>query len=311
MKKLPILIILLVCIIVGCKSTNKSSWSDKDFVMTIEFSPSFLENCRVIITKENNVKTLSLDKLYFSKSELSSIGDTSNLSVETSDSLIGGRMNNTSFDNEVFILPIEKTSVTNENFLKFTQDLNNIDLSKQENLVKQMLDGVSVYFRYQSESIDHKFAFKSPHASDTTEFQIIKSTFNLIESNIKSEDAIIYIEQLKGYFDLGLFVKKTSNNPLEYRFYSHLPKNDKEEFQKLIESFPINRPIIIDLSNFEGMSTMFYPDFQTLIKKNSNVYWLVNDISIEDVLEIGVKDDKIYKTRNALINKIKTHHHNS
>jgi hypothetical protein len=72
-----------------------------------------------------------------------------------------------------------------------------------------------------------------------------------------------------------------------------------------MKGLPNDKPIIFDFSNFEGMGTMFYPDFQDLIKRNPNVYWIVNDYSQKQVLEIGVKPEKLFKDHQTLIKKIK------
>jgi len=134
-----------------------------------------------------------------------------------------------------------------------------------------VLDGITIYFEYKSESIENKFSFRCPTPKDSVEFQLINSLFNLFEDTFKKEITNNYIEQLKGYFDFGLLVKHISDNPLEYRFYSFLSANEMDEFYTFMECLPRNEPIIFDFSNFGGMGTMFYDDFEEFIKKNANV----------------------------------------
>lgn len=91
---------------------------------------------------------------------------------------------------------------------------------------------------------------------------------------------------------------------MEYRFYSYLSRNEAQEFRKLMSGLPKNKPIIFDFSNFESMGRMFYGDFQLLVCQNQNVYWLVNEFSKKQVLEMGVKPDRIFNDRQKLISEM-------
>lgn len=296
--------LILILIFSGCKYDNKSSLSHKDFIFTVEFYPSFMEPCRIILQKKGNIETLSIDNIYGSK-QMQSI-DEKDLQIEKSENLLIDKWYHQFFGDTIFLKHIENTAVAEIDFKAFQDSIINLDLSKQKSLIKEgILDGITVYFRFKTDSVDNHFSFRCPHPSDKSEFQIIKAVFNIIESSFKTESANNYIEHLKGYFDFGLLVKHISDNPLEYRFYSHLSSNEVDEFYKLMKGLPSDKPIVFDFSNFGGMGTMFYSDFQNLIKRNPNVYWIVNDYSQEQVLEIGVKPERLYKDRQILIKKIK------
>lgn len=76
------------------------------------------------------------------------------------------------------------------------------------------------------------------------------------------------------------------------------------EFYGLMETLPRNKPVIFDFSNFGGMGTMFYDDFEDFIEENPDVYWIVNDFSIKQINEIGVQKDRIFNTREDAIQAI-------
>lgn len=278
MKAILINLILLILIIDVCKSEDKSPLSRQDFNFTIEFYPSFIEPCRIILQKKGDIESLSIDNRKF-------MGDTE------------------------FLKHIENVSVTLKDFQQFKDSLIKIDLTKQKSLNKEgILDGIMVYFRFKSDSVDHHFNLLCPNPNDANEFKIIKAVFTIIERSFKTESALNYIESLKNYFDFGLLVKHISDNPLEYRFYGFLSSHEAKEFKGLMSSLPNDKLIIIDFSNFEGMGRMFYTDFGILISKNPNVYWLVNKYSQNQILEIGVKPDKIFNNRQELNSKIKAFH---
>jgi hypothetical protein len=297
------IIFSLILIFCGCRSDDKSPLSHHDFILTVEFYPSFIEPCRIVLQKKGDIETLSIDKIY--GSERMRAIDKKDLLIDKNALLIDKGYQQF-FGDTIFLKHIECVSVTKKNFKAFKDSIINIDLTKQKSLVKEgILDGITIYFRFKTDSINNQFSLRCPRPSDKSEFQIIKSVFNIIESSFKTESANNYIEQLKGYFDFGLLVKHISDNPLEYRFYSHLSSNEADEFNKLMKELPNDEPIVIDFSNFRDMGTMFYSDFQDLIKRNPNVYWIVNDYSEKQVLEIGVKPEKLFKDRQTLINKIK------
>ena len=292
------------------KTRNIQSQEQREnFIFTIEFHPSFTAPCRIDLIKKDTVTTLSIDNFYF-KYALKDI-DNSNLKIGKTDSLLV-TVNDwfkeylkKNYGDSVFYNQIESINIPENLFKSFFDSISDIDLTTQKSLEKEdVLDGITIYFEYKSDIVDNKFSFRCPHPENTTEFKLIKALFYLFESGFKKECTNNYIEQLKGYFDFGLLVKHISDNPLEYRFYSHLSDNEADEFYKLMESLPRNKPVIFDFSNFGGMGTMFYDDFEEFIEENQDVYWLVeknNKYSKKQIKEIGVKQNRIFEDRDKLL----------
>jgi hypothetical protein len=304
MRKISTILIYIVLFVNIGKSQESLILNQKDFVFKVEFYPSFIAPCRIILKKNGESKTLSIDYLYSSKQF--KIKNQNDLIIENSDSLLLDKWNHPFYGDTIFVKHIENVIVSENGFKNFNDCLSLIDLTKQKSLIKEgILDGITIYLRFKTDSIDNHFSLRCPDPVDTSEFKIIKTWFDLIESSFKTELANNYIEHLKGYFNFGLLVKRISDNPVEYRFYSHLSSNEADEFYKLMESLPNDKPVIFDFSNFEGMGTMFYDDFEELIENNSHVYWIVNDYSIKQVKEIGVKSNRIFKDRQTLLKKIK------
>lgn len=285
-----------------CKFQDRSSIIDRDFVFTVEFYPSFMDPCRIILQKKKGKESLSIDNIYGRKG-IQSL-DRKDLKIEDFDSLLVDKWFRQFMVDTLFLKHTENVILVKKEFQQFKDSLKEIDLSKQKSLDKEVLDGITVYFRFKSDSIDNKFRFRSPHKDDSTEYRLVESIFYLMENAFKTESSINYIERLKNYFDFGLLVKHISDNPIEYRFYGSLSSNEKEEFYNLMKSLPDDKLIIFDFSNFERMGTMFYSDFQLLISRNPRVYWLVNESSKKQVLEMGVKPDRIFNDRQKLVCEI-------
>ncbi|WP_273212047.1 hypothetical protein [Runella zeae] len=304
MKKILLIWMLPHLFLYRCMAQGKLGQGSQDFLLTVEFYPSFNTSSRLVIQKKGNLQVLSISYLYpeNSKDTIAKVG----LKVESSDSLLLDKESRRFYQNKVFVKPLEKIAVSPKSFKKFCDTLSSIDLSMQSSLVKKgSVDGISVGVRYVSGTTDHFFSLKNPTSRDTQEHRIIKAIFGLMESGFKTETTLRYIELLRGYFNFGLLVRKVSQTPLEYRFYSHLSANESEEFYKLMKSLPRNKLLIFDFSNFIGMGTMFYGAFRELIAVNKEVYWLVNESSVIHVEGIGAKPDKIFTNREKLLKFIK------
>jgi hypothetical protein len=306
MKKVTLLLIFICLILKNGLSQIDSLEDHSKFVFITEFYPSFILPCRITLKKEDNNYNLLIDQIYDRKHfKLSNI---SNLKMQSTDSLLIDRGYRQFYPDSVFIKHLEKAEISRTDFQKFSSWLTTQKLTNQKSLLKEgILDGITIYFRFKNDSVDNHFSFICPDPSDSAEFKIIKSLFNLFENSFKNHLSINYIEHLKGYFDFGLLVKHISDNPLEYRFYDHLSANEYDEFYELMESLPIDKPIIFDFSNFSGMGTMFYDDFEDLIDENPNIYWLVNEFSMRQIKEIGVRKNRIFLNRENLLKKIKKH----
>lgn len=302
MRKLTIVLLLSTLFFSICKGEKKPKLTSQDYILTIEFYPSFIPASRIVIKKHGKKETISIDNIYGNKN------------ISKRDGLIAENIYNSILNKDyirywgdtLFVKHLENQEIKKEIFQQFKNSIENIDLSKQESLIKTgILDGITIYFRYQTKNTDNQFSFICPGKSDFNEYKIVSGVISLCENSFISSASNNYIENLKGYFDFGLLVKHISDNPLEYRFYDHLSSSEADEFYKLMENLPKDKPIIFDFSNFERMGRMFFDNFRKLIDRNTNVYWIVNDQSIKQINLIGVKPERIFKDRQIVLTEIK------
>jgi len=305
MKRKILLLISILFTLTSCKTQEKKSYLDNDFIFTIEFYPSFIAPCRVVLQNDGTSKTATVD-LFYSKEHLQYLTETETLKPQETDNLLVDDWYKAYYGDTIYFRHLEIIQILDCEFQKFVDNISKSDLSTQKSLEKEgILDGITIFFSFKTDTIDNRFSFRCPDPEDTTEFAVIKSIFNLLENSYKLETTNNYIEHLKGYFDFGLNVKHISNEPLEYRFYSHLSSNEADEFYRFMENLPRNQPIIFDFSNFGGMGTMFYDNFEELIEENPDVYWLVNDYTIKLANAIGVEPNRIFKNKDEILKAIK------
>ncbi len=290
---------------VSCKSQQEESYLDRDFVFTVEFYPSFTVPCKIVFQNEGGRKVLSIDTFY-DKRRLEYVNDTVRLKPEKTEVLLIDKWFKEYYGDTVYVSHMEKVEVSNKEFQRFVDSVFPINLTKQKSLEKGViLDGITIYLKFENDSVNNCFSLRCPDPEDSVEFTIIKTMFDLMENNFKLESTNNYIETLKGYFDFGLCVKHISDDPLEYRFYSHLSSTEAFEFYGLMKSLPRNKPVIFDFSNLGGMGTMFYDDFAKYVKENPDVYWIMGEYFEEFAKEVGVPQNRIFNTREDGIKAIK------
>ena len=181
----------------GC-SDNENLSLENDFVFTIEYSPAFLETSQVVIESNKSINHLTLQKVFVQKPELK---DSIGYEEKNLEDLVQCQLNKNCFDQSVYFKKIEEITLSNSSLKKFRNDLNTIDLTSQGNLIKHgILDGVTVFLRFENEKNDNVFAMRCPKASDSTHYRIITSILNLIDNNIQEEESIHYFENLREYF---------------------------------------------------------------------------------------------------------------
>jgi hypothetical protein len=155
------------------------------------------------------------------------------------------------------------------------------------------LDGITVNGSFTQNNDGREFSFWSPRKGSENN-KLVKLIFTLLCKSFPEEKIINYIEQLEGYFPFGLGLKKISDNPLKYKLYGAITSHEEKEITSFINNLPSDRDVFIDLSNFNGMGTMFYPLFKSLTAKNKRIYWVKpSPKGLQQLCEIGVPMENI------------------
>jgi hypothetical protein len=155
-------------------------------------------------------------------------------------------------------------------------------------------DGITVYNTILQDSTEHKFKFWSPRKDRAPqEHKLVEAVLGLSRRKFTAPKEQEYFESLEQYFDFGLPCKITSTDPFEVRIYGSLSSDAEQELTKFIHLLPSNRPVLIDMTNFEGMGTMFYPLFRSLLARNNRIVWVASKWSRNQLQEIEVPANRI------------------
>ena len=259
--------ILILGLLISCSYENNKvvriQVNPKYFSYNIDFAPSFIPPCRISIIKNDKTGKIFFKVYKYSESSVT-------LSAAFEDS----------------------TVLNESDFKYFFHTLDTIQLMKMKSDGSVGVDGISISNTYYQDTIKNTFDFWSPNKG-RKEHKIIEAVIGLGRQKFTSLKHQEYFESLEQYFDFGLPCKKISDNPYEIRIYGNLTSSEEQELNKFINDLPSDKPILIDMTNFQSMGTMFYPLFRNLITRNANIIWVIKKGNSEDLIEIGVASRNI------------------
>lgn len=193
----------------------------------------------------------------------------------------------------------DSAALDKEDVRFFFAALDSVPLFKMATKESYGLDGITVYNVVSQDSLRNKFKFWSPRKrGNPQEHQLVEAVIGLSRRKFKSLKQQQYVESLEQYFDFGLPCRVTSTEPFEVRIYGGLSLGDDEALNTFLRGLPADKPLLIDMTNFNGMGTRFYPLFHHLLKRNPNVVWVAYPKAhgFMQLLEIGVARDRIDTT---------------
>jgi len=166
-------------------------------------------------------------------------------------------------------------------------------------------DGIDVDGVFNQDDVSHKFAFWSPDKG-TENARFMELILSLAENVFTSTQTVNYLEALEQYFPHHLGVKKLSDySPLTYKLYGDISSADQDDLDAFLKNLPLHTKVIIDMSNFSGMGTMFYGWFEEYCANKKNIYWLnPTDRGLIDLYKIGIPNRYVISKKK--IRKIKT-----
>jgi hypothetical protein len=152
------------------------------------------------------------------------------------------------------------------------------------------LDGIEVHGNLKmTASPDVNFSFWSPdRARQPRDFAVVESVFLLLESTTPSCLLNSYLEQLAAYFPFGITVRRFAGPPLTLRVYGSLTIDNIDDFDRIVDSLPPNVPLVMDMTNFNGMGTLLYESFRPLLSRSPAVEWKVSPQAARQLREVGV-----------------------
>jgi hypothetical protein len=289
LKSLAMKIFLILDLFIFMAMPSLGQPGPNDFILNLKFVPSFLTPAELSIEAKGDSGVLDL-RIYKNY-----------------------RMKEISGENKV-IIPVSKlTALTS--FLKTYKFRirNSTDTvgSHREFIngdsvlvydIERGNDGITVEGLFNQNSMMNKFAFWSPEKGSNAE--LIAIVINLIDNLFQDQKIEDYIEQLQQYFPHKLGLKKLSDEPLTYKLFGSISAIEANEFYAFLKQLPFRSKVIIDLSNYSGMGTMFYDAFDEYNINRKNIYWLnPSRQGFIELYEIGISNRQIISKKKLVVTK--------
>jgi len=266
------LVLLLICSILlwSCSDLIKQNDLNKEEALTysyqVSFHPSFMPPCVVAVkaTDYKGVITLTNYK-------------------ETATELVTSSVD---------------SALLAQDDVKFLDaGLSSIPLFEMITKESTGTDGITVENVVSRGQLENKFSFWSPSKSrEPQQHRIVEVILGLSRRKFTTLKHQEYFESLEQYFDFGLPCKIISTSPFEVRIYGSLSSDVEKELKQFVHNLPSDKPIVMDLTNFEGMGTMYYPLFKSLVRRNNKVFWVPSKYGREQLLEMGIPQTRLVGT---------------
>jgi hypothetical protein len=102
----------------------------------------------------------------------------------------------------------------------------------------------------------------------------------------------VVLEQLHGYLDLGLPLRDLGGTPRHVRLFGRLSHPADPDLVRFFDAAMNDDPLLMDLSNFEGMGTALHPLFRAFDSRPGLTVWCASKAARGHLKAIGIPDDR-------------------
>jgi hypothetical protein len=151
------------------------------------------------------------------------------------------------------------------------------------------IDGIIVECLVQEERGNHRFFAWSPDPDKYPRQHGFAAALFRLAMDVSREPATVeYLEQVFMYVDDGLPVKVFEETPRRIRLFGGLSSSHEKALQSLFASVSPGEPILMDLSNLEGMGTLLHPLFARFHARTGRTAWWVSASAARHMEEAGI-----------------------
>ena len=184
-----------------------------------------------------------------------------------------------------------------EEFWKRIRDLNPPAIKVEEVLA---CDGMTVRANYLHGDAVASFEFWCPNSASQAG-QFINLIYDLAWLVLKERTSIERLEHLHGYLRLDLPARLLAGEITTLRLFGCVAVggNTETELTDLLGSIPDSTPLVIDMTNFEGMGTLLFPIFVRFAARQPIVAWAVNSRARQQIEDMGLASPQVFESADA------------
>jgi hypothetical protein len=164
-------------------------------------------------------------------------------------------------------------------------------------------DGMSADAAYCTTSVGHSFSAWSPRR-DTPQGRFLHLLYGLAWDLLHDDTSIERLEQLHGYLELGLSARVIDDVPRRLRLFGSFSSGNEEALHECFSKFPSEEPIVIDMTNFDGMGTILYPLIAKFANSQKRLAWVGSPNAVRQLKELGINEESICSSLDAARQKV-------
>lgn len=283
----------------------------KDFVLAVEFWPSFNHGSILSLEKKSENYFLSLSEIRYKgnyntlpKKELLHL-----YSKRATKSLMY-RLKQYIKEDTVFIRTLDKKEI---NPSEIKKRFNAFNLRRMKtpippNTNEISTDGISVHFDFKSKDRRNVFSYKSM-GDNKKIVKLIGELLEMMTQNFEDTNTLQYVERLYLSFRLGENWRKVKNEPLSYSVYGISYGEEKIVPKKFFKKLPENQMIVFDLRNLYG--DYFFSHLEKFSKSKCWNIFILRRNSIYEKQDFNGDDINklenihVFKSKDSLTKAIK------
>jgi hypothetical protein len=185
----------------------------------------------------------------------------------------------------------DSVALTPEDLQGFFTALDSVPLLTLRTKDRLQLDGIRVQNAVAQDGARNAFRFQSPtKADDPAEHRLVEAVLGLARRKFRTLPERDYLERLEGYFDFGLPCEITATAPFEVRVHGVLYNNyvDDGSLPAFLQQLPTGQPVLLDLTNSQGIAYGCFPTLRRFLHANPRVFWVPSAAAAEALQAMGV-----------------------
>lgn len=189
----------------------------------------------------------------------------------------------------------ETVSVSSERASRFWDSVAGLSPQTIADDPQHGLDGMSVRCIWRQGSVDSTFETWSP-APESRHGAFIRQIYDLGWEVLGGRVSIERLEQLHVYLHLGLPVRMIEGPMKCLRIFGSLSSSEEMALRSMLSTLPKDEPLIVDMTNFDGMGTLLYPAFVEFASSRRFLSWAVSPSARRHVESMGLANLRIFDT---------------
>lgn len=162
------------------------------------------------------------------------------------------------------------------------------------------LDGISIVASWNSGEAAVSFEAWSP-SPESRPGRFLGLIYDLGWQVVKEHVSIERLEQLHGYLRAGLPVRMVKGAVKCLRIFGSLSSTEETALRSLFSSLLNDDPIIVDMTNFDGMGTLLHPAFVEFSSSRPQLVWAASGSVSRLIESLGLVHSQVFdRTEDAV-----------